>query len=179
MLRLRYLVFLLPLVALYSGFASAQSPQATHVSLADVDATLAKAPLDRVSDQQIRHVDAGHGYLGVGVLHRPVKKAGTELRAIQHHKQSEMYHVLTGSGTLVTSSTMSDSTPIDPNGNTVRQLTGPSSRGVIVARGQRRLIKKGDIVIIPAGVAHGFSEITEPIQYLVFRIDPEKLVELK
>ncbi len=34
-------------------------------------------------------------------------------------------------------------------------------------------------VIIPAGVAHGFSEITAPITYMVVRVDPEKLVELK
>ena len=33
--------------------------------------------------------------------------------------------------------------------------------------------------IIPAGVAHGFSEITAPITYMVVRIDPERLVALK
>ncbi len=38
---------------------------------------------------------------------------------------------------------------------------------------------EGDVVIIPAGVAHGFSEITEAITYMVVRVDPEKLVALK
>ena len=42
-----------------------------------------------------------------------------------------------------------------------------------------QLIGTGDIVIIPAGVAHGFSEITEAITYMVVRIDPEQLVQLK
>jgi len=35
------------------------------------------------------------------------------------------------------------------------------------------------VVIIPAGVAHGFSEITEPITYMVIRVDPERMVALK
>ena len=173
-------LFTLTTVQMEIVFAqSADSLQATHISRTDVETTLAKAPADRVSDQAIRHVDAEHGYLGLGVLHRPVLASGSPIRAIQHHKQSEMYYVLSGTGTLVTSLDIANSRPLDPNGNTVKLLTGPSSTGVIQEGGQRRLIQPGDIVIIPAGVAHGFSEITEPIQYLVFRIDPEKLVQLK
>jgi mannose-6-phosphate isomerase-like protein (cupin superfamily) len=164
-----------------NGFAQSDDPTvATHISLEDIEATLANAPTDRVSDQQIRHVSAGdHGYVGLGVLHRPIKAAGTPIGAIQHHNQTEMYVVLSGSGTLVTKSTMSNSRPLDPNGDTVRLLTGPSSSGVIEDGGQSRLIKPGDVVIIPANVAHGFSVITEPIDYLVFRVDPERLLELK
>ena len=37
----------------------------------------------------------------------------------------------------------------------------------------------GDVLFIPAGVAHGFSEITEPITYIVYRIDPDQVVTLK
>ena len=168
-----------------TGAASAQSDSsdptlATHISLEDIQATLAKAPADRVSDQQIRHINAGdHGYIGLGVLRRPVKAAGTPIGAIQHHNQSEMYVVLSGSGTLVTKATMSNSRPLDPEGDTVRLLTGPSSFGVIENGGHSRAIKPGDVVIIPANVAHGFSVIDEPISYLVFRVDPEELLELK
>ena len=164
-----------------SVFAQSDDPTvATHISLEDIEATLADAPAERVSDQQIRHVSAGeHGYVGLGVLHRPLKAAGTPLSAIQHHNQTEMYVVLSGTGTLVTKATMSNSRPLDPTGATVRLLTGPSSSGLIEEGGQSRLIKPGDVVIIPADVAHGFSVITEPINYLVFRVDPEALLELK
>ena len=61
----------------------------------------------------------------------------------------------------------------------------PSSRSPARARvgtiegGQSRKISAGDLVIIPADVAHSFSEITETITYLVVRIDPEGLVKLK
>ncbi|HXV65056.1 MAG TPA: cupin domain-containing protein [Vicinamibacteria bacterium] len=175
---------LLPLFVLVTvPVASPAAPQpttdvATYISAAEVLATIDAAPEGRVSDQQIRHVDAGDGYLGVGVVQRPPKAAGTRLDGIQHHKQGEVYRVVSGSGTLVTAKSLSDAEPLDPQGQIVLTLTGPSSTGVIVG-GQSQKIGPGDIVIIPAGVAHGFSEITETITYLVIRIDPEKLVQLK
>ncbi len=132
-----------------------------------------------MSDQAIRHVESAEGNLGVGVVHRPVIEEAGPIRAIQHHKQSEVYRVMSGSGTLVTSTSMKDSTPLDPDGYVVTSLTGPSDRGIIENVENSQLIGEGDIVIIPAGVAHGFSEITEPITYMVVRVDPEKLVELK
>lgn len=137
------------------------------------------APADRVSDQAIRHVESAAGNLGIGVVHRPAIDAGGPVHAIRHHKQSEVYRVMSGSGTLVTSVSMRDSAPLDPEGYIVRTLTGPSDRGLIEDIDSSQLIGEGDVVIIPAGVAHGFSEITQPITYMVVRIDPEKLVELK
>ena len=186
-IRLRVLTafFALAFAVCFSGKAAAQSESndptvATHISLEDIETTLGNAPAERVSDQQIRHINAGdHGYNGLGLLHRPVKAAGTPIGAIQHHNQSEMYVVLSGSGTLVTKATMSNSRPLDPDGDTVRLLTGPSSSGVIEEGGHSQDIKTGDVVIIPANVAHGFSVIGEPINYLVFRVDPERLLELK
>ena len=137
------------------------------------------APVDRVSDQAIRHVASAKGNLGIGVVHRPVLEAGGPIAAIRHNNQSEVYRVMAGSGTLVTSSRMRDSKPLDADGYIVRNLTGPSDIGVIAETFDSREIRAGDIVIIPAGVAHGFSEITEAVTYMVVRIDPDRLVELK
>jgi quercetin dioxygenase-like cupin family protein len=50
---------------------------------------------------------------------------------------------------------------------------------VIVDIENSQPIAAGDIVIVPAGVAHGFSEISEAITYMVVRVDPERLVALK
>jgi uncharacterized RmlC-like cupin family protein len=86
---------------------------------------------------------------------------------------------MSGSGTLVTSKRMSDNGPLDPEGYVVTNLTGPSDTGIITEIEHSQLIGEGDIVIIPAGVAHGFSEITEAITYMVVRVDPEELVKLK
>jgi mannose-6-phosphate isomerase-like protein (cupin superfamily) len=152
---------------------------ATVISADQLEAIAGAAPADRVSDEAIRHVESAEGRLGIGVVHRPVIEAGGPISAIQHHKQSEVYRVMDGSGTLVTSASMADAVPLDPNGQVVTNLTGPSDRGVIDVVESSQLISKGDIVIIPAGVAHGFSEITEPITYMVVRVDPERLVTLK
>jgi mannose-6-phosphate isomerase-like protein (cupin superfamily) len=151
----------------------------TIISAEILDETKKAAPADRVSDQAIRHVKSAQGNLGIGVVHRPVVEAGGPIMAIQHHRQSEVYRVMSGSGTLVTSAGMSETSPLDSEGYIVLNLTGPSDRGIIEDVENSRSIGEGDIVIIPAGVAHGFSEITDAITYMVVRIDPEELVELK
>lgn len=152
---------------------------ATVIDAETLAATAAAAPAGDVSDQAIRHVSSAEGNLGIGIVHRPLLKPGGEVIAIQHHKQSEVYRVISGSGTLVTSRSMENSTPLAQDGQIVLNLTGPSDRGVIGSADERQSINAGDIVIIPAGVAHGFSEITEAITYMVVRIDPQRLVALK
>jgi len=152
---------------------------ATIVKAEALAAAMAAAPTDEVSDQPVVHVESAEGRLGVGVVHRPVIEPGGPVRGIQHHKQSEVYRVMAGAGVLVTSFAMSGAETLDDDGFVVRNLTGPSSIGVINEPEHSRRIGEGDVVIIPAGVAHGFSEITEPITYMVIRVDPERMVALK
>ncbi len=152
---------------------------ATVISADALKAAMAEAPADSVSDKPLSHVESAEGRIGIGVVHRPVIEAGGPINAIQHHKQSEVYRVMAGSGTLVTSSVMEESEAIDPEDYIVTNLTGPSDYGIITSVENSQHIGIGDIVIIPAGVAHGFSEITQAITYMVVRIDPDRLVELK
>jgi len=162
-----------------TAFADDSFKVATVIDAATLAKVAAAAPADSVSDEPVVHVESAEGRLGIGVVHRPVVAAGGAIQAIQHHKQSEVYRVMAGKGTLVTSSTMADAEAINPEGYVVRNLTGPSDTGVITEFDASQPISEGDIVIIPAGVAHGFSEISEPITYMVVRIDPERLVALK
>ena len=152
---------------------------ATVISSESLEAVAARAPEGRVSDQPVVHVESAEGRLGVGVVHRPVSARGSAIEAIQHHNQSEVYRVMSGVGILVTSTTLSELTPLDPDGYVVTNLTGPSDIGLITEIENSQRVSAGDIVIIPAGVAHGFSEISEPITYMVVRVDPERLVKLK
>ena len=49
-------------------------------------------------------------------------------------------------------------------------LNGPSCSGMIAgADVVRKVLKAGDIVIIPAGVPHGWTDITDHVDYLSFR----------
>ena len=103
-----------------------ENPAATHISADDILATIANAPEGRVSDQQIRHIDTGGHNVGLGVVHRPPT---TSLGAIQHHNQTEVYYVVSGRGTLVTGGELTDANALDPEGNTVRNLTGAQLDG--------------------------------------------------
>ena len=155
--------------------AQESTPVGTVITAAEVAATIEAAPSGRVSDQQIRMVDAGGHNVGVGVVQRPPT---TTMSAIEHHNQTEVYRVVSGRGTLVTGGTLIGARALDPQGAVVRQLTGPSAVGTIEG-GNRQPVGPGDVVIIPAGAPHGFSEISETITYLVVRVDPDQLVELK
>ena len=104
---------------------------ATVISAAELDGVAAAAPADRVSDQPVVHVESAEGRLGIGVVHRPAIQPGGPIRAIQHHNQSEVYRVMWGKGTLVTGTTMNESTALDADGFVVTNLTGPSDTGVI------------------------------------------------
>jgi uncharacterized protein YjlB len=49
-------------------------------------------------------------------------------------------------------------------------LNGPSCSGSIAGADiVRKPVKTGDIIIIPAGVPHGWAEIPEHVDYLSFR----------
>jgi mannose-6-phosphate isomerase-like protein (cupin superfamily) len=152
---------------------------ATFVSAADVQATLQKAPPSAVSDQAIRMVDLGGlGYnVGVSVVSRP--KSSTQGGPVEHEKVTEVYHVIAGSGTLVTGGKLVGAKPRAANAPQVAQLNGPSVFGTSVEGGETRRISPGDVVIIPAGVNHWFTEIQESLTYIVVRVDPEKVVNPK
>ena len=169
-------------IALGVGLATAAMAQmkaksATYVAAADVLATLKKAPPAAVSDQPIRTVDAGGYNVGVAVVSRP--KASKQGAPVYHEKVAEIYHVIAGSGTLVTGGTLQNPQPRPLDATEVSQINGPSVSGTAVHGGETRRIAAGDVVIIPAGVVHWFSEIQESLTYVVIRMDPEKAVPLK
>ena len=149
---------------------------ATHVSDADIATVANAAAADSVTDDSIRLVDAGGYNVGIGIVQRP---ATNRASAIQHHALTEVYRVIAGAGTLVTGGTLIDSRELAADSQTVRVLTGPSDVGQGVDGGTARRIATGDMVIIPAGVPHGFTQIEEDIAYLVVRVDPQQLLQLR
>lgn len=154
----------------------APARSATIIPAADIEATMAAAPTDSVSDQSIRMIDAGDYNLGVGLVRRPAAQPGGP---IVHHAQAEIYRVVEGAGTLVTGGTLVDAQPLAADSRVVTDLTGPSSIGSRIEGGRSRPVAAGDMVIIPAGVPHGFSALSSDIAYVVVRVDPDQLVRLK
>jgi len=166
---------------LVSGVLLAQSKTdntkpATVVLGSDIQATIKNAPVDGVQDESMKMVPVDKMHVGVGVVHRSAKGVNY---AIIHDALTEVYHVLSGSGTLVTGGTVTKPERFPADGKTVKELAGPSWRGAAIQGGASRKIKAGDLVIIPAGTAHWWTQIDGMIDYEVIRLDPGGLLMLK
>jgi mannose-6-phosphate isomerase-like protein (cupin superfamily) len=150
---------------------------ATDVSNIDITATVAKTASAAVSDQAVRVVSVEDGYnVSIGVVHR-ARKGPEGGGAIEHSKITEVYHVISGTGTFVTGGTIRDAKESAPDSAVVTVLNGPSTGGTVVENGVSRVIGPGDVVIIPPNTPHWFREITsDQIVYLVVRIDPHKVL---
>ena len=57
----------------------------------------------------------------------------------------------------------------------VRVAVGPSHRATFMG-GERRTVSAGDVVVIPAGVLHGWVEIPDHVKYLSVRPDPDRVL---
>lgn len=178
-------------LALTAGVCSAQSAPpkaqtksdyskgtASFVSNAEIGAVLATAATNAVADNVLRVLPIDGEYnVGVSVVRRLKVNGRTPPDAILHHDVTEIYHVLTGSGVLVTGGTIAGETELPSDDPVVRTLIGPSAVGEVIAGGTRQHVGPGDVVIIPPNTAHGFVEITsEQITYLLVRVDPHRVL---
>jgi mannose-6-phosphate isomerase-like protein (cupin superfamily) len=155
--------------------AQGAPPQtATDITAADVQAVLA-APTGG-ADRQMAVVDIGKYNLSVGVLHRGKTTPGAPVGAINHEHVTEVYYVISGSGTLLTGGTVDNVKPLPADGEIVKIAVGPSNQGMFRAAAQSRKVGPGDIIIIPAGVYHGFTEIADHVDYVSIRPDPDHVL---
>jgi hypothetical protein len=97
---------------------------------------------------------------------------------IAHDGQTETYIIVSGGGTLVTGGHIVNGRKSAPDSQVTLVLNGPSCSGVIAGSDVvRRVVKTGDIIIIPAGVPHGWTDITDHVDYLSVRPDPERFIK--
>jgi len=89
---------------------------------------------------------------------------------ISHDQQTEGYLIISGGGTLVTGGKIVNGNKSGPDSAVTKELNGPSCSGMIAGSDVvKKVVKTGDIVIIPAGVPHGWTGITDHVDYLSFR----------
>ena len=168
------------LVSLLWVTTTQPSAQAGPPALAtDITAAEVRAVMDHPTggtDRLIKAVDMGRYNVGVGVLRRGPTKVGAPVGAISHTNITEVYYVISGSGTLLTGGTVVDVKAAAADSEIVRVAVGPSNQGVFKEPAQRRRVSAGDIVIIPPGVFHGFDEVTTGIEYAAVRPDPDHVL---
>ncbi len=149
----------------------------TYIASDEIQAYLKRAPVDAVvTDQQVRAVDVGKSNVDIGVVYRNKTAGGA---VAEHDLVSEVYHVISGSATLVLGSDITDLKARPADDRAVRLLNGPGGNGASIRNGATYQLKPGDVVIIPAGVGHWFTKIDDHIAYLMVRVDPDKVTPLK
>jgi len=96
--------------------------------------------------------------------------AGATPGGIAHDSQTEGYLIISGGGTLITGGRIVNGNKSAPDAAVTTELNGPSCSGPIVGNDVvKKVVKTGDIIIIPAGVPHGWTDITDHVDYLSFR----------
>src|SRR4051794_10765475 len=75
----------------------------TYIAKSEVDAYIAKAVAEKLIDQQARDIDLGKLHVGIGVVHRGKLDAPAPESVAEHDLVSEVYHIIDGAATLVTS----------------------------------------------------------------------------
>jgi hypothetical protein len=89
---------------------------------------------------------------------------------IEHDSQTEGYLIVSGGGTLMTGGKIYKGRESGPTSEVTTTLNGPSCSGTAYGADiVRKEVKTGDIIIIPAGVPHGWTNITSEVTYLSFR----------
>jgi gentisate 1,2-dioxygenase len=78
---------------------------------------------------------------------------------------------------LVTGGEESNPREFPSDNISVLELIGPSGSRTTI-EGQVQTISTGDIVVIPAGVPHGFRNIQDQITYLSIRVDPDQTLPI-
>ncbi|MEP6783252.1 MAG: hypothetical protein ABI983_06250 [Acidobacteriota bacterium] len=96
---------------------------------------------------------------------------------IAHMGQTETYVVISGGGTLVTGGKIMNGRKSGPTSEVTKILNGPSCSGAIDgADVVKRVVGVGDVIIIPAGVPHGWTDIGDHVDYMSIRPDPERTI---
>ena len=151
---------------------------ATDVKAEEIDAIVKKTAAQAVSDTQIRVVGINDEYnVGVGVVHRARTQGKQTPNGIEHSQITEVYHIISGTATLVTGGTIENPKESAPDSQVVKILNGPSTTGGAILQGTSRKVSPGDVIVIPPNTAHWFSEInSDQIVYLVIRVDPHKVL---
>jgi mannose-6-phosphate isomerase-like protein (cupin superfamily) len=88
------------------------------------------------------------------------RREGKPGEAEVHNVDSDIFYIIEGKATIVTGGTL-----VDGKTTAANEQRGPRIQG-----GLTRQVAKGDILIIPNGVPHWFSETSAPFLYYTVKV---------
>jgi mannose-6-phosphate isomerase-like protein (cupin superfamily) len=151
---------------------------ATYVSSEELQAYVKKAMAERLTDQQVRSLDVGKTNVQVAIVHRGRLEKPAPRSVAEHDLVTEVYYVISGSGTHRSGPDLVDAQRRPADNNAVRFLNGPGRNAADIRNAVTHELKAGDVFVIPAGTGHQFTRIDDHITYLMVRVDPDRVVPL-
>jgi mannose-6-phosphate isomerase-like protein (cupin superfamily) len=150
-----------------------------YIPLSELQAYTKKAIAERLVDQQVRDIEIGKAHIGIGMVHRGKLDGPAANSVAEHDLVSEVYHIIDGTATLMLGADITNRQRRPATQQTVREFNGPGNNGSEIRNGVSYNLKAGDVVVIPAGTGHLFTKIDDHIDYLMVRIDPDKVTPIK
>jgi mannose-6-phosphate isomerase-like protein (cupin superfamily) len=151
---------------------------ADYVPASEIAAYEAIGRAEGITDQQVRSLDIGGAQIQIALAHRGALAAPPANSVAEHDLVTEVYVVLSGAGTNVTSPELVDAVRRPADNRAVRLLNGPGQNAAGMRNPVTRELAAGDVFVIPAGTGHQFTRIDDHITYLMIRVDPDKVVPL-
>ena len=170
--------FLLGRVSAQDVEPSCEMCPAMHMSAAEIERYVAVGRADRLTDQQARSIDIGKSNVQIAVAHRGALDEPRPGSVASHDLVTEVYVVLSGSGTNRTGPDLVGRRRRPSDNRAVQFLNGPGNNSDDIRNPQTHELQAGDVFVIPAGTGHQFTKIDDHITYLMVRVDPDKVVPL-
>jgi mannose-6-phosphate isomerase-like protein (cupin superfamily) len=160
------------------GVASCRMCPSTYIPRSEIEEYEAIGRATNVTDQQMRSLDVGKAQVEIALVHRGKLDAPAPRSVASHDLVSEVYYIISGSGTNRTGPDIVDPQRRPPDDRAVRLLNGPGANGTDMRNPAEHELEAGDVLVIPAGTGHQFTKIDDHITYLMIRVDPDKVVPL-
>lgn len=77
-----------------------------------------------------------------------------------HTQDTDIFYIMEGSATFVTGGTVVEPATVSPG----------ETRGKAITGGTTRHLQKGDVIVIPKGLPHWFTEVSGPFLYFVVKV---------
>jgi mannose-6-phosphate isomerase-like protein (cupin superfamily) len=173
------LAFAIGRLSAQEGVASCRLCPSTYIPRSEIEAYEAIGRAANVIDQQMRSLDIGKAQVEIALVHRGKLDAPAPRSVATHDLVSEVYYILSGSGTNRTGPDVVDPQRRPPDDRAVRLLNGPGANGTDLRNPAEHELEAGDVLVIPAGTGHQFTKIDDHITYLMVRVDPDKAMPMK
>ncbi|MGH2396031.1 MAG: heme-binding protein [Terriglobales bacterium] len=147
-----------------SGAASAQQDEELAIAGANaLTGKMAAAAVSYFEKEQVTAAFAKGAVLFDGqgrnyMVHASRREKPGQAEA--HTNDADIIYVLEGTATFVTGGTVVDA----------KNIAADEIRGASIENGETRMLKKGDVIIVPSNTPHWFKETSNPFTYYVVKV---------